>query len=76
MFNNCARFVRVGVEMDHSFGSKWLIDQLYQLRFSVLYDEVALFKQSILQEENLRTLLAPVDAEITQCAADNADNDV
>lgn len=42
-----------GVEMDHVFGSKWLIDELFRLGFSVSYDEVTLFKQSILQEEKI-----------------------
>jgi len=30
----------VGVEMDHTFGSKWLVTELSRLGFSVTYDEV------------------------------------
>ena len=30
----------VGVEMDHTFGSKWLVTELLRLGFSVTYDEV------------------------------------
>ena len=62
--------------MDHVFGSRWLIDELYQLRFSISYDEVNLFKQSILQDEDLCTLSPPVDAKVTQWACDNADHDI
>ncbi len=31
----------LGVEMDHVFGSKWLVNELARLGFSVSYDEVA-----------------------------------
>ena len=30
----------LGIEMDHVFGSKWLINELAQLGFSISYDEV------------------------------------
>ena len=39
-----------GVEMDLVFGSRWFIDELYSLGFSISYDEVNTFKQSILQD--------------------------
>lgn len=65
-----------GVQMDHTFGSKWLIDQLFRLGFSISYDEVTLFKQSVLQGENLSTLSPPASSDITQWASDNADHDI
>ena len=64
----------LGVEIDHIFGSRWLIDELHKLGFSVSYDEVKLFKQSILQVEDLHSLTPPHNAEITQWASDNADH--
>ena len=66
----------IAVEMDHVFGSKWLRDELFRLGFSISHDELSLYKQSILQDENLGTLSPPSDAVITQWASDNADHDV
>ena len=40
----------VSVEMDRVFGSRWLVDELSRLRFSVSYDEVTRYKQSVLQD--------------------------
>ena len=34
------------VEMDHVYGSKWLIEELFRLGFSVSYDEVILYISS------------------------------
>ena len=38
----------VGVEMDHVFGSRWLVDELSRLGFSISYDEVNRYKQSVI----------------------------
>ena len=65
----------IAVIMDHVFGSKWLVDELFRLGFSISHDELSLYKQYILQGEN-RTLSPPSDAVITQWASDNADHDV
>ena len=52
----------VGIEMDHVFGSKWLINELSHLGFSISYDEVVKYKQSVIQSETqicyLNTFLA------------------
>ena len=48
----------LGVEIDHVFGSKWLITQLSRLGFSITYDEVARCKQSVIQGETSDSLLA------------------
>ena len=42
----------LGVEMDHSFGSKWLINELNALAFFVSYDDVVQYKQSITENED------------------------
>ena len=47
----------LGVELDHVFGSKWLINELSRLGFSVSYDEVTRYKQSVIQSENRDNLL-------------------
>ena len=38
----------LGIEMDHVFGSKWLISELAHLGFSITYDEVVRYKQSVI----------------------------
>lgn len=66
----------VGVEMDHVFGSKWLIDELYRLVFSISYDEVTLFIQSVVQDEDYNTLMPPLDQTFTQWPSDNVDHNI
>ena len=72
----------VGVEFDHVFGSKWAVSQLHALGFSISPDEVSLFKQSILQDEEQYSLNPPNPSTTTsgptcfQFAADNADANV
>lgn len=67
----------VGVETDHVFGSKWLINELSRLGFSVSYDEVVKYKQSVIQSETLETLLSEyTPGTFTQWVADNVDHNV
>ena len=75
----------LGVEFDHIFGLKWAISQLYSLGFSISTDEVALFKNSILQDEEQYSLTTPVQVESSatdsetpcyQYVADNADANI
>ena len=47
----------LGVEMDHSFSSKWLINELNTLGFSVSYDEVVRYKQSGTENEDTTNML-------------------
>ena len=42
----------LAVELDHVFGSRWLLDELYQLGFSSSYTEVTRFKQSVMVMED------------------------
>lgn len=61
----------LGVEMDHVFGSEWLIGQLSSLGFSSSYTEISLFKHSIIQDKTASSLESQSD--FVQYAVDNAD---
>ena len=43
--------------MNHMFGSRCLIDELFRLGFSVLYNEVNRFRQAVVQSESIEQLL-------------------
>ena len=62
----------VGIEMDHVFGSKWLINELSHLGFSISYDEVVKYKQSVIRSETLENLLSEyIPGTFTQWVANN-----
>ena len=58
-----------GIKLDHVFGSRWLIDQLYSLGFCISYDETSLFKQSVMQDDREGIL----QSGHCEYSADNAD---
>jgi len=61
----------LGVELDHVFGSRWLINELLMLGFSITY-EVNRYKQSVIQSESLENLLTEYpQGTFTQWVADN-----
>ena len=68
----------VGVQMDKSFGSKWLVNQLSRLGFSITSEEVLRFKQSAVENA------ANTDEEevqgrqgaFVQWVADNVDHNI
>ena len=67
----------IGIEMDHVFGSKWLINELSHLGFSISYDEVIKYKQSVIQSETPENLLSEhIPGTFTQWVADNVDHNV
>lgn len=67
----------VGIEMDHVFGSKWLINELSHLGFSISYDEVVRYKQSVIQSETPENLMSEyIPGTFTQWVADNVDHNV
>lgn len=67
----------VGIEMDHVFGSKWLINELSRLGFSISYDEVVKYKQSVIQTETVENVLSEyIPGTFTQWVADNVDHNV
>ena len=67
----------IGIEMDHVFGSKWLINEFSHLGFSFSYDEVIKYKQSVIQSETPENLLSEyIPGTFTQWVADNVDHNV
>ena len=65
----------LGVELDQVFGSKWLLSELFQLGFSISYDEITRFKHSVLvhEDEDPESLL---DGVYTQWVSDNVDHNI
>ena len=67
----------VGVEMDHVFGSKWLLNELGKLGFTVSSDEVTRYKQAVVESENVTNFLDNYfPGSFTQFSADNVDHNV
>ncbi|CAB4000918.1 Hypothetical predicted protein [Paramuricea clavata] len=67
----------LGVEIDHVFGMKWLINELSRLGFCISYDEVNRYRQSIIHSEGLKNLLAEYfPGTFTEWVADNVDHNV
>ena len=67
----------VGVQMDHMYGSKWLVDQLARLGFSVSSAEVYRFKSSVLQAEQMMGAVPEMLAgSFIQWVGDNVDHNV
>ena len=64
--------------MDHMFGSRWLIDELFRLGFSVLYNEVNRFRQAVVQSESIEQQLLPetFPGSFSQWVADNVDHNL
>ena len=44
--------------MDNMFGSPWLIDELSKLGFSVSYDEIKCYKQSVISNDDSLSAIA------------------
>ena len=40
----------LGIELEHMYGSRWLLDELHRLGFCITYGETVRFKQSVLQK--------------------------
>jgi len=67
----------LGVQTDHAYGSKWLLDELARLRFSISSAEVHRFKQSVmLSEENKSSVCESMTNHFTQWVGDNVDHNV
>ena len=65
----------LGVEMDNVFGSKFLLNQLSKLGFSVSPEEVLRYKQSVTENEDTGNfILNYFPGSFTQWMADNADH--
>ena len=66
----------LGVEFHHMFGSEWAVNQLHSLGYSVSYDEVTRFRQSVIQNQTIDSLPSPPYPVLTQFGADNVDSNV
>lgn len=64
----------LGVQLDHMFGSRWLVNQLYRLGFSISHEEVNRYKQSVLQTENFEDWISMSASGFIQWSADNVDH--
>ena len=63
----------IGVDIDKSFATKWLVDHLSQFGFSISSDEVKLFKQSAITSS--REIQAEeCQSDFTQWIANNVDH--
>ena len=56
------------------FGSRWLIEELSKLGFSVSYQEVRRYKQSIVENDDSLNSMVSARPEFAQWIADNVDN--
>ena len=68
----------LGVQLDKTFGSKWLVNHLSKLGLAITPDEVTRFKQSVIAHLDA-TQLSQIDLEtltqlFAQWIADNADH--
>lgn len=68
----------IGVDVDKSFSTRWLVDHLSKFGFSVSSDEVKLFKQSAITQEELNAdqTEEPQTDKFAQWAADNVDHNI
>jgi hypothetical protein len=67
----------VGVQMDHVLASKWLVNELARLGFSISYDEVTRYKQSVVQMDTSgSSTVEGFPGSFTQWVADNVDHNV
>ena len=64
----------LGVEMDNMFGSCWLIDEVSKLGFSVSYQEVRRYKQSVVENDDSLNSMVSARPEFAQWVADNVDH--
>ena len=56
----------LSVELDHIFGSKWFINELFHLGYSISYDEVTRFKQNSIISSNFEDILPKYSDSVTQ----------
>ena len=67
----------LSIELDHMFGSKWLLSQLSRLGLCLSYNEVTRYKQSVVNTENVVSTTPQCSAgSFTQWVADNVDHNI
>ena len=64
----------IGVDLDKSFGSKWLINHLSKFGFSITADEVVRFKESAIK--SLDSMPTEDNNHFTHWVADNVDHSI
>ena len=64
----------IGVDVDHVLGSRWLLDYLSRFGFSVSYDEIKRFKQSVLKNNSAEVEMD--EGAFAQQSADNVDHNI
>ena len=64
----------VGVEMDHLYRSKFLVNTLFHWGFSISYDEITRYKQSVIRASDDSFDIRPYPSHFTQWVGDNVDH--
>ena len=62
--------------MDNMFGLRWLIDEQSKLGFSVSYDEMKRYKQSVISNEDSLSATVARRPNFVQWVADNVDHTI
>src|SRR6218665_703981 len=65
----------VGVSLDHAFGSRWALHMLSRLGYSISYNEVNVYKQSVMQNQTPDFPQSHPD-RFTQWSGDNVDHNI
>ena len=67
----------LGIECDHVFGSKWLVNELFKLGFSISYSEVNRLKKSLVANQAIgNSIINSYPRVFTQFAGDNVDHNI
>ena len=67
----------LGIECDHVFGSKWLVNELFKLGFPISYSEVNRFKKSVVANQPMgNSVINSYPKVFTQFAGDNVDHNI
>lgn len=66
----------LGVDVDHVFGSRWLIDHLNKLGFCSSMNEVTRYKQSVMENDSYDSEFSKLAGSFSQWSADNVDHNV
>ena len=66
----------LGIAVDHSIGSKWLINELARLGFCISYSEVQHYKQSAMVDTDSGKNSAYENSMFCQFVADNVDHNI
>ena len=71
--------LRFKIILDNLFGSKWLVNELFHLGFSVFYNEVVRYKQAAFATKNSEDMISSKTLEessFTHLVSDNADQNI